>query len=519
MYPNVISELIDQHLPADASAPAIIHGERTLSYGSLADEVDAWASWLVALGVRRGDRIGIHLAKSAEEITLMFAAARIGAVSVNLNSALKPFQVRHIINDAGIRLLIVARMRLAGLIEDGLLDAVETVIVSGADSPDPRVQCFAERPQLPRYVGPAPIDLDIAALFYTSGSTGRPKGVAFTHGNVLAGARAVATYLKNTADDRILSVLPLSFDYGFSQVTTAFLVGAAVVLQPVPIAAEIAKSVAAQSATGLALVPPAWADLTRYLVESGERLTSLRYITNSGGRIPQTTLKQMPEAFAGTEIFLMYGLTEAFRATYLDPSLFLSKMGAIGRAIPGTEVFVIDREKGICDQGEPGELVQRSSLISRGYWGKADETAARIKPNRFLADRIGDEKVLHSGDVVYADEDGILWFVGRDDGMLKSSGYRISPEEVEEFVLATGLTREVVAFGIADDVLGHVIHLAVVWDCDPETDALTRQCRRGLPSHMVPRAIHTWDGSVLPRTTSGKHDRKAIAEAFSKAIP
>lgn len=510
MFPQVLHELVAHNLPANAERVAVVHGERSLTYADLAGEIAAWVSWLSERGVGRGDRIGIHLGKSPEEIVLIFAAARLGAIFVDISIALKPAQVGHIVRDAGIKALAVDRTRFAGLSADGVLDAVETVFVSGDSAPDPRVRAFAERPRLPTFQGESPIDLDVAGLFYTSGSTGRPKGVAFTHGNLLAGARAVATYLKNGPSDRILSVLPFSFDYGFSQVTTAFLAGASVILQPVAIASEIAKAVAAHAATGLGLVPPAWIELTRYLIESGDRLPSLRYITNSGGRIPMSTLERMPTAFAGTEIFLMYGLTEGFRATFLDPALFETKMGAMGRAIPGTQVFVVDPAKGLCGANEPGELVQRGSLIAKGYWGRPEDTAAKIRPNPFLAPLIGDENVLHSGDTVYADADGILWFVGRNDGMLKSSGYRVSPEEIEEFVLATGLVKEVVAFGIPDERLGQTIHVAVAWSGSASEDGLMRRCRAGLPSHMIPKSIRDW-GERLPRTSSGKFDRSRIA--------
>jgi acyl-CoA synthetase (AMP-forming)/AMP-acid ligase II len=509
MHPQVIPDLLDRNFIAHARAPAIIYGNQTLSYAALAEECEARASWIAALGVGRGDRVGIHLAKSPEEVILIFAAARIGAISVNINPSLKPFQVRHIIDDAGVCLLIADRLRVRGLVSAGLADRVRLAVVGPGVPSDPRVLTFTKKLD-GAGDGTKPIDLDIAALFYTSGSTGLPKGVAFTHGNVLSGARAVANYLGNNADDRILSLLPFSFDYGFSQLTTAFLSGATIVLQPTSMAAEVAKAVAVHAITGLALVPPAWIELTRYLLESGTKLPSLRYITNSGGPIPRAILEMMPKAFPGADIYLMYGLTEGFRATYLEPKLFAAKMGAIGRAIPGTEVFIIDPDKGLCGPNQHGELVQRGSLISKGYWGCPEDTAAKIKPNRFLAEHIGDEKVLHSGDIVYADEDGILWFIGRNDGLIKTSGYRISPEEIEEFVIATGIVREAVAFGVANQELGQTVSLAVVWESEPATDALARHCRTGLPSHMIPRVIYSWPG-CLPRTSSGKYDRLAIA--------
>lgn len=508
---RVVSDLLEAASFVYPDKPAVVSANTTLTFQDLAARVNAWAAYFASINVKPGDRIGIHLVKSPDEIIAMFAAAKVGAIFVNISVALKPFQVKHIVDDAGIKVLVTDCRHARSLLEALTADSTILLTVDSCESSDRRVVSLSSWPHVADPLKSEPRkEEDVAALFYTSGSTGRPKGVAFTHANVIEGARAVSTYLKNTADDRILSVLPLSFDYGFSQVTTAFLVGATVVLQPVSIAAEIAKAVRAHSITGLALVPPAWIDLTRYALESKMSFPRLRYITNSGGRIPQSTLERMGEAFSGADIYLMYGLTEAFRATYLEPSLFTEKMGAIGRAVPGTDIFVVDPEKGLCGPGEPGELIQRGPLISNGYWGRADDTDAKIKTNPFLAHLIGDEKVLHSGDIVYADADGVLWFVGRKDGMLKSSGYRMSPEEIEEFVTGTGLVHEVVAFGVDDAFLGQAIHLAVVWSKASDPDGLLQSCRAGLPSYMVPRAIHDW-GSSLPRTSSGKYDRSTIA--------
>lgn len=314
--------------------------------------------------------------------------------------------------------------------------------------------------------------------------------------------------------DRVLGLLPLSFDYGLNQLTTMCLVGGALVLQPVAFPAEIVRTVREQRVTGLAAVPTVWVQLVRTLQEAGERLDGLRYVTNSGGSVPGAILEAMPEVLRGSDIVLMYGLTEAFRSTWLPPEQFAARRGAIGYAIPNAEVFVVDAERGLCGPGEQGELIHRGPLICQGYWGDPEATAAKIKPCEHLRDRIGDEPVLHSGDLVRLDADGCLWFVGRADSLIKSSGFRISPTEVEEIAFESGL----VAFGVPDEALGQVVHIAAsaAGAGSLDTEALARHCAREMPAHMAPRRVHPWPGP-MPRTTSGKIDRPAVIRACTDA--
>jgi acyl-CoA synthetase (AMP-forming)/AMP-acid ligase II len=365
------------------------------------------------------------------------------------------------------------------------------------------------------------IDQDLAGLLYTSGSTGKPKGVMFSHHNIVLGARIVAKYLSNTAEDRVLSLLPLSFDYGLNQIMTMFLVGGSVALQAVSLPAEIVKTVATNEVTGLALVAPSWVQVIRYLEEAPTKFPKLRYVTNSGGKIPLGALEKMPSLLSGVEIFLMYGLTEAFRSTFLPPHLFQSKMGSIGRAIPNTEIFVVDAERGICGPGQQGELVHRGGLISGGYWNNPTATEEKIKVNKHLRPLIGEEKVVHSGDIVRVDEDGYLWFVSRMDTMIKCSGYRLSPTEVEEIVSTHEQVMETVAFGVDDDELGQVVHLALGVDAnsDFKLEEFQRFCVKKMPNYMVPKKVYTFSGS-MPRTSSGKIDRPTvIKQCLEGTIP
>jgi acyl-CoA ligase (AMP-forming) (exosortase A-associated) len=521
--PFTVWELLARNLPARADHAALHAADEAWSYARLAAESTRVGRWLIEHGATRGERVVIHLPKCFEEVAATFGCAFAHGVFVNANWHLKPKQLAHIRDDCSARFLITDAARAGRLAACGLLDAFDHVLVAGTAGAAASVTSWAELPS-PGDDAPAgrrAIGSDLAALLYTSGSTGRPKGVMVTHENLVEGAAIVARYLHNTPDDRVLGLLPLSFDYGLSQVTTMCLVGGSVVLQPVPMPAEIVATARRHEVTGIAAVPTIWTQIVRCLEEAGPEgaLPALRYVTNSGGKIPDPILRAWPRVMPGVEIFLMYGLTEAFRSTCLPPELFAARMGSIGRAIPNVEVFVVG-ENGICAPGEPGELLHRGALISRGYWGDAALTDARIRVNEHLRPLIGDEKVLHSGDVVRMDEDGCLWFIGRTDHLIKCSGVRISPTEVEDIVHESRLVDEVVAFGVPDELLGEVVHIAVACDGRGEREAnvaaLERYCRRSMPGYMVPARIWPWDGT-MPRTGSGKLDRSAVVQTLTAA--
>ncbi len=510
-----VHDLLSASARSRPDHPALVAGASEVTYAELSERVDAVAGWLLERGVRRGDRVGIHLNKSVEEVVGIFAVARIGAVWVDVHYQWTLEQLAYVVGDCGIRHLLTDARKARAILDSPLAAALDAILALGRAPDDAR--CTGWDDVLP--VGSpkmrGPIGPDLAALLYTSGSTGRPKGVMVTHRNVVDGARIVASYLGNTPDDRLMGLLAFNFDAGLSQLTTAFLVGATVVLQRVPMASEVVKTALEQRVSGIGAVPPAWVPIVRLLEETGQRLPDLRYVTNTGGKLPRPVLEAMPRVFPGVDVFLMYGLTEAFRSTYLPPELFASRMGSIGRAIPDVEIFVVDPEQGIRGPGGEGELVHRGALVSRGYWGRPEETRARIRPNPHLAALIGDEPVCHSGDLVRLDEDGCLWFVGRLDGMLKSSGFRLSPTEVEEVAQASGLIGEAVAFGVEDEELGQRVHLAV----SPrpgvdavDVEALARSCRSNMPSYMVPARIHAWIGT-MPLTANGKIDRPAVVAA------
>jgi acyl-CoA synthetase (AMP-forming)/AMP-acid ligase II len=312
----------------------------------------------------------------------------------------------------------------------------------------------------------------------------------------------------------VLSVLPLSFDAGFSQLTTTFIAGAHVVLTNYLMPRDVVRLCAEHQVTALTCVPPLWLQLAA-LDWPGEATDNLRYFANTGGRMPKATLERLRELFPQAAPYLMYGLTEAFRSTYLDPDQAGSRPDSIGKAVPNARVLVVRPDGTPCEPGEHGELVHLGALVSLGYWNDPERTALRFRPAPGASTTIPPELAVWSGDTAYRDEEGFLYFVGRTDDMIKSSGYRISPAEIEEAVYATGLAGEAVALGVGDERLGQRIVLAVSDPCD--TGLLLKALTGALPRYMLPHRTVVLE--TLPRSVNGKFDRVEIRRVLEEAAP
>ncbi len=526
---GLVHELIYAGGARAPAAPALQDGKTTLDYAGLAGEVSAAANFYLGLGLERFERVAVYLEKRLDTVTALFGAAAAGGVFVPVNPLLKPEQVGHILADCNVRILVTSpeRLELLRPILPHCRDLRALVLVG--DKPAAPVDGlplahWRDRQGAPASAPHRVIDGDMAAILYTSGSTGRPKGVVLSHRNVVAGAESVSQYLENTPEDRILSVLPLSFDYGLSQLTTAFRVGACAVLMNYLLPRDVIRAVERERITGLAAVPPLWVQLAQLDWPAGVT-EHLRYFTNSGGHMPKPTLDGLRARLPKTRPFLMYGLTEAFRSTYLPPEEVDRRPDSMGKAIPNAEILVVREDGTPCAPGEPGELVHRGIHVALGYWNDPEKTAERYRPAPGqLAGLVIPELAVWSGDTVRQDEDGYLYFIGRRDEMIKTSGYRVSPSEVEEVVYATGLVAEVAATGIAHAQLGQAVVL-VVYDPSGGADVAARllaECKNKLPGFMVPAHIEVRE-EPLPRNPNGKIDRKRLAGElaglFEEAAP
>ncbi len=518
-----LADLVSASAERVPDRPALRQGAQTLDYRQLDAEIRRAAGALLGLGLARGSRVAVVVDKRFEAVIAMFAASAAGLVFVPVNPLLKAPQVAHILSDAGAQVLVCARGRVTLALDAvARCPGVAHLVLFGeapgeaglpAAPPGPTLwrwsdwldRLGAEAPPMP----PA-VDADVAALLYTSGSTGQPKGVIVSHRNLVAGVYSVASYLQIRQDDVVLAVLPLSFDYGLNQLGKCFLVGACAALHTHLLARDVLQALQASGATVLAGVPPLWIQLAD-LDWPAEVAARLRVITNSGGHLPGATLARLRERLPNTQVFLMYGLTEAFRSTYLPPAELDRRPGSIGRAIPNAEVLVLREDGSECAADEPGELVHRGVHVALGYWNDPARTAERFRP---LPAREGlplSELAVWSGDLVRRDAEGFLYFIGRRDDTIKTSGYRVSPTEVEDVLMRIEGVAEAAAFGVPHPAWGQAI--VVVLQRQPgapvDVAAVQRACRQALASHLQPAHVEIVN-EPLPRNPNGKFDRPLL---------
>ena len=497
---------------------ALIFGDERLTFSATYERVLKVAYCLRRAGLQKGDRVGIYLEPSIDQVISIFAIFAAGGVFVPINSTLMRDQVNHIIGDSQMMGLITTRERYAHLLgSEEPLYSIRTIVFDkkGNEQDSQKASFFLSS----SYAGDTPdtwddwgIGLDLAGLLYTSGSTGKPKGVMLSHSQIMAGSTIVSKYLELTENDKILAILPFNFDAGLNQLITAFEQGATLVVMSFVFAKDIVKMLEKEKITGLAGVPTLWNLLAQD--KSGLAKVSLpafRYLTNTGGVMPQAVLQMLRKTLPNTKIFLMYGLTEAFRSTYLPPEELDRHPSSMGKAIPNTEIFVVNNEGKLCEPGEVGELVHRGPTVSMGYWGKPELTDKVLRPNPFTPLEGGSvDKVCYSGDLVKRDDEGYFYFVGRRDAMIKTSGYRVSRTEIEEIFYQQGQVKEVAVIGIPDEILGQSIKaVLVVKEGDSITiPSLLSYCAQHLPRYMVPKFIQIVDS--LPKTPNGKIDYPAL---------
>jgi acyl-CoA ligase (AMP-forming) (exosortase A-associated) len=493
---------------------ALVDNERRLPFAAVEGKVCAIASGLREKGIRRGDRVGIYLDTSVPQVLSIFGVSRAGAVFVPINGLLFPEQVAHIARDCQMTGLITTGTKLASLAsvlqEVPSLQCLVVTDEANKDGIFRPIHTLDELLNMPvllewRDWG---IGKDLAAILYTSGSTGKPKGVMLSHEQVIAGSSIVSDYLGITPRERIIGVLPLSFDAGLNQLMTVIQQGGTYLPMTFTFAREIVKTLEREQITGMAGVPTLWSLMAQpsSMLERTP-LPHLHYITNTGGRMPQSILGDLRRLLPSTKIFLMYGLTEAFRSTYLPPEELDRRPDSMGKAIPNTEILVVNEKCEPCKPGEVGELVHRGPTVSMGYWGQPELTAKVLRPHPLLPSELGDsEKVCYSGDLVKMDEDGFLYFVGRRDNMIKSSGFRISPTEVEEVLFQSGKLSAAAVIGIPDGALGHWIKAFVALRDGEilDSDTLVAFCAERMPRYMIPKVVQVMD--ALPKTPTGKID-------------
>ena len=516
-----LADLAHRQAETAGDRTALVDRRGAMTYADLADLVGRVAAGYRAVGLQPGDRVAIYLDKQRETVAAMLGCLLARCVFVPVNPVLKQRQLDHILRDSGARLLVTSRTRWTGLADcesaPWNLEAVALVDGTEDASTPPQTDwatLIDSAPESGWRANDRALETDLAAIFYTSGSTGQPKGVVLTNRNLLVGALSVAEYLGNTQEDVILAALPLSFDAGFSQLSTGLAAGASIVLHNYLLARDVPKACARHAVTGLTAVPPLWFQLVEAPWDDASR-ANLRYFANTGGHMPRATLQRLRRLFPNAAPYLMYGLTEAFRSTYLPPAEVDRRPDSIGKAIPNAEILVVGANGARCGPGEVGELVHRGPLVAHGYWNDPERTARRFRPAPATDPGTGRSEIaVWSGDLVKTDAEGFLYFVGRSDDMIKTMGYRVSPAEVEEIALAQPGVAEAAAFGVPHPDKGQAIILALVAGLSGQlqTDDVVAAAKRDLPNYMIPTACIA--EAELPRNANGKIDRKALSDRY-----
>jgi len=497
----------------DADRTMLVEDDATLSFAQVHRHALALGSFLRLMGVAKGDRVAVLMAKSHKQAIAQLGVLAAGAVFVPVSDLLKWRQIEHILRDCGVKLAIVDHDKVDRL---GAAAGGMRLITAGGEAASTAavLENIFKADLVER--GPEIIGQDNAAIIYTSGSTGLPKGIVLSHRNLWDGARIVTSYLGLQADDRLAQVLSLNFDYGLNQLFGAIRVGASLHFTTFHFPKDLLTFLRVRRITTLALMPVflnRLFDPRFFKPEFAEGIDSLQRITTSGGRVPLPIVKAIRQAFPTVDLYLMYGLTEAFRSTYLPPNQVDIRPTSIGRAIPDAQILVLDEQGNECPPNAPGELVHRGGVISKGYWNALDKTAERFKTRM---DESGNpEIVVYSGDIVKRDAEGYLYFIGRRDNMIKTAGHRVSPEEIERVAEQMEGIEHAVAFGKEHDVLGEEVVLVCITQdgaAAPEPIEIKAFLRERLAAYMVPHHILFHAGFEVTPGNQGKVDRSSVKQ-------
>lgn len=514
----LLQSILERSVERHPDKPFVVCGQNRHSYGEVDRAANRLAHVLIDGGVRRGDRVAICLDNTPEAVIAIFGVLKAGAVFMMVNPTTKTDKLAYILQDSEAHTLIMHHRRARGMTSafERAQSLRRVISVGGHLTTEQVAGCeteswedcqheYVDRADRPVI---ANISVDLAALIYTSGSTGNPKGVMLTHLNMLSAARSITTYLRNEPHDRILNVLPLSFDYGLYQALMAARFGGTLILEKsFTYPHAILEKLVSEEATGFPLVPTMSAillqmDLSKY------DFSKLRYVTNTGAALPSEHILQLRKLLPHVQVYSMYGLTECKRVSYLPPEEIDERVDSVGKAMPDTEVYLVDEQGHRLPPGETGELVVRGANVMQGYWRDPVRTAERLKTGEWPH-----ERVLHTGDLFRMDTDGYLYFVGRRDDMIKSRGEKVSPREVEGVLHAHPQVAEAAIIGVDDPVLGQAIHAFVVArdNAQLEEREILAHCRRNLEDFMVPQVVSVVP--ELPRSANGKIDKKTLVGA------
>ena len=487
------------------SGTALVTLDGTYTYSDLRRAAAAVAGNLVRYGGRKGDRVLLLSDNGFFWVAAYLGTLHAGLVCVPLPVKAARDEVEYIVGNAEPAFAFV-EARSAQKFVPALRDA-KVFCDRGGVPGVPDAIAFEElqrqAPDSP--VPPAEVEPnEIAVLMFTSGSTGKPRGVMVSARNIIANTNSIIEYLSLTAADRILAVLPFHYSFGTSLLHTHLRVGGSIVVEPrFMYPDKVLQRMLQTECTGFAGVPSHYQILLRRSGLASMRFPRLRYVQQAGGHLAPSFVKELRQALPDTQIFIMYGLTEAApRLSYLPPELLASKPGSIGKAIPGVKLYVLDESGQQVRPGKIGHIVAEGENITLGYWRNQEDTAKYFRDGR-----------LHTCDLATVDEDGFIYIVDRAADFLKCGGQRVSCRYLEEVLLECGSLVEAAVIGIADAELGEAAKAFVVpreRKAEGMAESLHLFCRSHLPPPLVPRQIVIVDS--LPKNSSGKVLKQKLRE-------
>lgn len=499
-----------------------LYKDEVIPLKTLYEEATVFSTHLRKLNLPKKHRIAYFSAKSPTFVISLISSILSDSIFVPINPLLKPKQVDYILNDCQATMLITDSLRYKQLLDSNSLASVQITFITDHQRPwsnfyqqtnnlKTNPVLLSSQPQSASHYLQSQ-ERHCRCILYTSGSTGMPKGVAISDENLFLGAQSVSNYLGITQHDRLLGLLPFSFDYGLNQLFCCLFTGADLVLQDYFLPLDVQKSIYKYSITGLAAVPPIWKALAK-LDWGNLQGQSLRFFTNSGGKLPKQSLNILKSHFPNADAYLMYGLTESFRSTFLPPDLNLRYPESVGKAIPNATVYVLSDSGEPCAPNEQGELVHCGPLVTLGYWNNYEATLLRFKKApAFYPEKENYPVAVWSGDTFYTDENGLLYFVGRRDEQIKISGYRISPEEIESCIVNCPGVSEVVITSIItthdDPEIVAIVKTEGKFEEQQIIDQIKRHAMLNLPNYMQPK--HIWLIDNFPLNANGKYDRSLL---------
>ncbi|NND69965.1 MAG: AMP-binding protein [Rhodothermales bacterium] len=492
---NCIRVLLDNAAVSHPEKIAVRFNESKLSYAELLSRVNHVALYLQELDLPKGSRIGLYSNKDISQVIAILAILSTDYILVPLTRLLKPEQVQYIIDDCSIKCVITDKLKLKSIEEidfDGHIISIETV--------DKDIPSFEE---IYKYYN-KPFHCDInghenAVITYSFGLTGTPKGIVISHRNLFDSARVVSQYLNLNESDVISGLLIFNLDYGLNQIFCALLNKATLALHRFILPEEFFNHLINDQVTVLPLMPvhiSQMFDEDLHARPTAELFDKVRTITSSGGNVTERMIDHCEKTFRNARFYSMHGLTEAFRSTYLDPSQIKIRPDSIGKAIPDVELYVIDENGLECAAREVGELIHRGSYIYRGFWNAPAETAERFKSVQILKNvidlegQLADEIVVATGDYVYKDEEGYFYFVYRRDDMIKTSGFRVSPFEVESVVTKhLPQIQQCAVFGMNNPLIEEEIVMVYSAASEISEKEIAFELKKHLATYMVPSRI------------------------------